>query len=268
VLRIPPSNYFGGDQFDFDGNGYFVYDQFGSLAMEDGLGLQVDDLGLLAFYSRVFGMRTQANGRIAYYDETRAELREVELSVPPERRTTQDVFIASGQGYEGLEVGPADALFLSNTTDGEIVRLDPLSGTLDLVAPARWVRQLAWSEELQQLWYGDEDGVKVVDYDAVADSFAPPRLIFATNNVQGVAVDVCGNGYAITQTLPAELIRFNPRTGQADALATTLSGGPLRWGSNRGVFSRDLLYMSHFWGRLYSMDVGNPGGAQPVDRAP
>jgi hypothetical protein len=83
--------------------------------------------------------------------------------------------------------------------------------------------------------------------------------------------DICGNLYSI-QFYSGKLFRYTPSTDTAVMLVDLNDPGSLlwnaiRWGSNRGNWRRDVLYVTSRH-KIFAVEVGVDGRDQPVDLAP
>jgi hypothetical protein len=105
-----------------------------------------------------------------------------------------------------------------------------------------------------------------------AGNWGPKELLInPTGPYDGIETDICGNVYVV-QFSNGELNRFDPDTMEGELLIDLDDAGEflwnaIRWGSGRGIWARDTLYVTDR-NKVFGVKIGVPGRTQPVDQMP
>ncbi len=168
----------------------------------------------------------------------------------------------------GIAIGWDGMVYIA--TSGRILRIDPDDGATEVMAeiPGRSFDGLSFSPDYRRLYFNEEIGrIHFVEFDEdmnpvrvvenAADLGLPPTAI-----LDGMAVDACGNLYAVVMS--GSVWRVTP-TGDVERALTTPPGmiPALNFGSGVGGFERDHLYIQDFLGKMYEAPVGVPGKWEP-----
>ncbi|MEQ1503536.1 MAG: SMP-30/gluconolactonase/LRE family protein [Myxococcota bacterium] len=258
------------EDFDFDALGSLVYSNNTDFVAVDALGgFSVVAPGI----QDTRGIQILSDGNIvAAY---------IGLGVvgKTDRATGASTSLLTGlQGPNGLEVGDGDLLYVSEASAGRVITFDPATGTKTVIADGFGSPNgLALNQAQDRLYVADTvDGIYEVAKDPVSGDWGTPERIYAGHPYEafdGVEVDECGNVYLVEFTQGA-LIRIDPTTRVAEELIDLeepLGGqimwNSIRWGSDRGGWSRSILYVTDRV-QILAVDLGVPGRSQPVDAMP
>jgi hypothetical protein len=264
------------EDFDFDAQGRMVYatwlgstlegvDQYGNFeviaaGIHDTRGIQVLSSGLIA---------------IAYISEGRVGLTD------PTTGASWTV-ISNLSGPNALEVGDGDILYVSETGWGgggvgpRVQAFDLATGEATAVAGGfGYPNGLAINNAQDTLYVSDSsDGIWAVPKNADGTwgakylVYNPPDF---NTTYDGMEVDVCDNLYVLGFGT-GQLVRFDPETLEGVTLADledpqAFLWNAIRWGSNRGGWRRDVLYVTDR-NKVFGVEVGISGRPQPVDLVP
>ena len=251
------------EDFDFDGDGYVVYQEGSTLVgrTQSGdqriyaAGVSGDPAGVQVLYSGDIAVAAQDSGTIE--------------RVNPQTGNTTTMISGLIQA-NGIEVGAGDRLYFTEfTTNGSVRWYDPALGTGAFINGNLSVPHgLALSPDEQVLYVGGPsimafDRIDVDEWDSV------PRILYDGNDdFDGVEVDICGNIYTIEFTT-GHLFRVAPDGSEATLLAVLddpqagwNAWNSLRWGNDAGGWDSTVLYITNR-SNLWAIDLGVPGRPHP-----
>jgi sugar lactone lactonase YvrE len=262
------------EDFDFDAEGNLVYvDNYGNLMGADGYGsTRVVSPGN-GWETDARGVQVLSTGEIAinYIGGNRI------VKVDPATGARTDL-LTGVQGPNALEVGVGDVLYFTEAyaNPGRVGVYDPVTDRAEVIATGfTYPNGLALSPDQRTLYVSDDSrGIYKLEKDPVTDEWGEKVRLFdpaVGEAYDAMEVDVCGNLYS-AQFYSGKLYRYDPVTDTA-ALVVDLNdpGGflwnAIRWGSNRGRWERDTLYVTSRH-RVFALALGVEGPPQPVDLAP
>lgn len=259
------------EDFDFDAEARLVYaDWYGNLiAVDDQARQTVLSPGNSDTDAR--GIQVLSTGEILvnYIWSNRI------VKVDPATGARQD-YLVGIQGPNALEVGDGDVVYASETSTGRIWQYDPASETRQVIASGfTYPNGLALSPDQLTLYISDDlNGIFSIQRATVDEPWGEPTRVFEPapgEAYDAMETDACGNLYSI-QFYSGKLYRYSPSTGTATMLVDlndpwSLLWNAIRWGSNRGGWRRDTLYVTSR-NRIFAVELGVNGRDQPVDLAP
>lgn len=259
------------EDFDFDAQARLVYaDWNGNLMAVDDTA-QVSLLSPGSWYTDARGIQVLSTGEILVAYIGGNEI----VKVDP-LTGVRSQYLVGISGPNALEVGDGDVVFATETATGRVWRHDPATDDNQVIASGfSYPNGLALSPDQATLYISDDyRGIFSITHDPVADTWSAPVQVFAPapgEAYDAMETDVCGNLYSI-QFYSGKLFRYTPSTDTAVMLVDLDDPGSLlwnaiRWGSNRGNWRRDVLYVTSR-NKIFAVEVGVDGRPQPVDLAP
>lgn len=257
------------EDFDFDGDGFVVYQQNSTLVGVDqygnervyAAGVSGDPAGVQVLYSTDIVVAAQDSGTLE------------RVNVQTGNTTT---IISGLVQANGIEVGSGDRLYFTEfTTNGSVRWFDPTSGTGEIISDATSPNGLALSPDEQVLYvaggaFGGNSSI--LAFDRISDDKweDAPRVIYDGNDeFDGVEVDMCGNIYTI-EFSSGHLYRITPDGSDATLLAVVddpqagwTAWNSIRWGNDIGGWSSTSLYLTNR-SNLWEVNLGVPGRQHPT----
>lgn len=172
-----------------------------------------------------------------------------------------------------FEVDADERVYVADHERDRIVVLDPFDGTWSAIPMKLPFFDLTVTPDGQRLFVSAEDGVYTMDLQGGA--WGPPvQLWEAELAIWDMTTDLCGNLYALSVGLPRTRVwRVSAATGEPEALYDfseyTHSVSGFQWGSGRGGWEDDVLYVTHPEGgvpRVHGIRAGIRGALR--DAAP
>jgi sugar lactone lactonase YvrE len=267
---------YGAEDFVFDREGYLVLvDRYTStmfrLERRERPELVVGNLGTLSSA----GTRILPNGKVVVADEGGPI-----LLVGRDRSITP---IATGYtSFNGLVVGIDGAIYGASYTYG-VVRIDPeteqatvlynvTSGGIDGITFSPDYRTLYFNEgEIYSAGEGRLLKGTLTSTGGLVDVQSVGRPLETTQGtLDGMTTDVCGNIYIAAQNISTDactgsaLVRVTP-AGESSILTCMPEAftPSLNFGSGRGDWDRNTVYVIDWFGFLYEVEVGVPGRREP-----
>jgi sugar lactone lactonase YvrE len=251
----------------------FTFDAAGDMLQVTGGGLKRTPYGgpselLVPLSVEVRGSRLLPDGRIALATIGNGGI----LLVDPQTGS-QEVAASGINNPNGLAIG-SDGRIYAATSNGQVVRVDPASGDVDVVVdlPGNSFDGISFSPDFRRLYFNEEFGqIHYVDLDE-AGEVGPARtgariplggLGFSI--LDGMAVDACGNLYVTEMSGTVWRVRADDGTveelldvgGAAIIPALNFGIAPI------GGWRETALYVITFTGAVYEIEVGVPGKWEP-----
>ncbi len=210
----------------------------------------------------VRGTRMLADGRMALAHIQTGSI----LIVDP--TTGSQVAHAGMTNPNGIAIGDDGQVYVATT--GRIVRLDPDTGAQEVVAdvPGRSFDGLSFSPDYSRLYFNEEVGrIHWVDFDSqgvpgpVQDG--PSIPIGAFSLLDGMAVDACGNLYTTEMGSTVWRVATDGSVDKVIEVSGVAILPALNFGSGVGGWEADKLYVMDFLGKMYEVDIGVQGKAEP-----
>ncbi len=269
VLDLQPE-----EDFDFDGDGYMVYQSGSNIA---GLSFYGDFKTIatnVAFDPS--GVQVTASNQILVGAQDTGTIKLVDADAG-----TSQVLIGGLTQPNGIEVESTGRVYFTEfTTNGRIRWIDPVTlvqGTID--DDTYMPNGVVLSLDEQTLYVGGNVGVSdaaILAYHRTGpDTWDPvPTLLFdggPGSDFDAVEVDECGNIYTIEYTL-GRLLRISPDGSEVVELVTIDAAGfnefnSIRWGNGIGGWRRDTLYVTNrqnVW-QIQTYVLGKRHPATPAD---
>jgi streptogramin lyase len=259
------------EDFDFDPDGRLVYVDWNGNYM----GADID--GNSGIISPGDGWNTDARGvqvlstgmtAINYIGANKI------VTVDPATGGRTDLLVGP-EGPNALEVGDNDVIFFSEAYRGRIGRLDTVTNLGEVIATGfSYPNGLALSPDQHTLYVSDDTfGIYRLVLDPTTGVWGEKQLVF--NPARGEAYDAmetdeCGNLYS-AQFYSGLIYRYDPYLDEAqlvvDLNPDSFLWNAMRWGSNRGGWRRDTLYVTNRT-QIFALELGINGRNQPVDLTP
>jgi sugar lactone lactonase YvrE len=152
-----------------------------------------------------------------------------------------------------------------------ILEVIPGSGTVTtLVEPGGYdLDGLTLSRDFQYLWFNEDElgGVYRVRVDGTGDATLMAEVDLAQGvELDGMTTDICGNVYALHTDGHVTRIRPDGRTDEfvkLDPVGDDMWTSAVHFGSGRGGWRADALYIMDRFGGLFEVEVGVPGVPEP-----
>lgn len=192
-------------------------------------------------------------------------------------------------GPNGLAVD-MDGFIYATSAEGKIYRVDPVANTFEAVLEYENVSfdGITFSPDYKTLYFNEEIGnvyratvnddgtlsedrllVNVIDELAAT---ASPDILEFVDILDGMTIDICGNLYVVAMS--GTIIRINPngetkvavqvgRDEDTDFLGMLEMIPAVNFGSGKGGWKSDHLYILSFMGGIYEADMGVPGKPEP-----
>jgi hypothetical protein len=259
------------EDFDFDAQARLVYADWGGNLMAVDDTAQVSILSPGSWYADARGIQVLSTGEIlvAYIAGSKI------VKVNPTTGARED-YLVGIIGPNALEVGDGDVVYATETGTGRVWMHDPATERSEVIATGFvYPNGLALSPDQATLYVSDDyNGIFSLARDPVTQVWGPPTQVFSPapgEAYDAMETDVCGNLYSI-QFYSGKLFRYTPSTDTAVMLIDLDDPGSLlwnaiRWGSNRGAWRRDTLYVTSR-NKIFALELGVDGRPQPVDLAP
>jgi sugar lactone lactonase YvrE len=256
------------EDFDFDALGKAVFSDFDNIVAADQDGV----VELVAPGTEdPRGVQVQGDGNLVVVFQDQG------LVASIDRATGSTApLISSLSGPNGLELGPDGEVYVTETGfadgAGTVSRFDPETGDRTVLGDGfGFPNGVVFDAGRGRLYVADAD-VGVFVLDSSAGGFGPPTLILDLPGdrdlYDALEVDSCGNLYVVDYGV-GQLFRVDPQTQEVTSLfqaaAPPYGFVGARWGSDRGGWRRDVLYLSNR-SELVGVEVGVRGQDQPVDR--
>lgn len=256
------------EDFDFDAEGLLVYQRESALIGHDGIGGPQVLSGTIGDHD-TRGIQVLSTGDVVVAGFQSGTLKRVD------RATGGVVVVATDLGQpNGLEVGDDDLVYVANFFYHQVntVRID--TGDITLIADGLGAPNgVALSPDQQLLYVADSDNGTYRIRRGAGNAWSEPELIRPIadsqgDGVDGIEVDSCGNLYLLGFE-SGTLVRIDPETLAETVLLEldTTGWNSMRWGSDRGIWRRDVLYLTDRT-QVVGVELGVPGRAQPVDAVP
>ncbi|MEZ4240695.1 MAG: SMP-30/gluconolactonase/LRE family protein [Myxococcota bacterium] len=265
AVSLPVQDYWTGADFDFDGLGRLVSIDgnllLGWSGAESGVeilayGVEVDTRSLQVDHDGGIVVSSYQAGTVVRFNPATG------VSLP---------IIGGMDGPGGLEIGEPGVVYVAESGTGRIYEIGA-SGMATSLGAVPYPAQLALSPAMDVLYVSDLAEGTIWAFDHADDRWSGPRPVVTTvEPMAAIEVDSCGNLYGVAYGSGA-VFRFDPDTGEHTRLTTLPVSGygafvSARWGSDRGPWRRDVLYVSDTQ-RIFAVDVGVVGRDQPVDVLP
>lgn len=252
--------YSAAEDFDFDDQGYQISVFQNALAGKD----QAGDIRIISpnIGSWTAGTRSLATGDFVIADAGAGTV------VLVDGTTGAKTPILTGLDYpNGLEVDADHQVYVAEQSRGRITQVDPYTGDSHVVAEnLNNPNGLVLSPDGTILYAGSFGGGMVYSIRRTAPGvWEPAKRHFQSagndGGYDGINVDVCGNVY-FTEYTNGKIWRVSADGSQVD-LVTTLPSfwiPNMRWGSNRGGWDPEVLYVSdRDQGRIFGLELGIAG---------
>lgn len=252
------------EDFDFDLEGYLVYQSGSDLAGRD----QYTNLTILSAGVSLdaAGIQTLANGDIAVASPDTGSIRLVE------RATGVNYQLLGGLTTpNGLESGAGDLLYFSEMFANRVRWINVVTlETGEVIGDIGTPNGLSFSPGETTLYVAAESGGlnAIVALDRVGAGWSAPRtVISATAPFDAVETDVCGNVYTVEYST-GRLNRIDPLTGVVTLLADLDDPGfaefsSMRWGNDIGGWLSTTLYVTNR-NKIFAVDIGVAGTPDPL----
>ena len=246
----------GSEDFAFDGLGHIVGKANGSIIVADAGGQTTT---LATNIATAYGMRFFSNGALAVALPSLGKV----IQVTPSGDVTD---IASGMAnVNGVHVDSQDTLWVTQLSQNSVVAKIPFGGTKQVILSgndASGANGIYLDEERGQLFYTDYGNGKLRRTDPNNVSVVD-IITIAGAKLDGLAMDACGNIYAVDQgssrIFRVQLDADGNATGPAEMLAQfpkNVANANFGYGDG---FDATKLYVAGNPGTVYSIAVGVPG---------
>ncbi|MEQ1503537.1 MAG: SMP-30/gluconolactonase/LRE family protein [Myxococcota bacterium] len=256
------------EDFDFDALGSMVYSDWVNFVAVDSYG----EFSVIApGIEDTRGIQIMSDGNIAA-----AYITQGRLGYTDRLTGASYTLLAGLSAPNALDIGHDDIMFVTEAGNGRVTRFDPATGEHAVIATGfTYPNGIALNQEQNRLFVADStQGVYMLELNESTGEWGPQQLLFnppGSESYDGIEVDYCGNVYVV-QFYNGELHRFNPDTLVGELLidlddSQSFLWNSVRWGSNRGIWSRTTLYVTDRH-KVFGVDIGIPGRDQPVDLVP
>ncbi|MEZ4235746.1 MAG: SMP-30/gluconolactonase/LRE family protein [Myxococcota bacterium] len=250
----------------------FTFSADGELLNVSGGGLKATPFGgpsqlLVPLSAEPRGARLLPDGRLALAVAADGAI----LLVDP--ATGGQQIAASGvNNPNGIAVAP-DGRIYTATSNGQVVRVDPASGAVDVVVdlPGNSFDGIVFSPDYRRLYFDEEFGqIHYVDVDAQGDLGEPhlggriPLGGGGFSILDGMAVDACGNLYVAEMNGTVWRVRTDGTVEDLVDVGGVAIIPALNFGiAPVGGWRETALYVITFTGSIYEIEVGVPGKWEP-----
>jgi sugar lactone lactonase YvrE len=178
-------------------------------------------------------------------------------------------------GPFALEVQDGDVIYFVDSWNGWISRVFTVNGVVEVVSKDFvWPLGLTLSPDQQTMYVTDSSGVSRMDYDSATGGWVDKRRVFNPpfgEYYRAMETDECGNLYSL-EFYTGRVYRFDPYLDQVQLVAELENAdeyqwSSMRWGSNRGGWRRDTLYVTD-QNQIFALELGINGRDRPVDLTP
>jgi sugar lactone lactonase YvrE len=259
------------EDFDFDAQARLIYaDWNGNLVAVDDQARET----LLSpgdWYSDARGIQVTSTGDILVNYISGGKI----VKVDPNTGARVD-FLTGLSGPNALEIGDGDVVYVTETGTGRVLKYDPVTEQGTMIASGfNYPNGLALSPDQLTLYVSDDSsGIFSIHRDPGSEVWSAPVLVFNPASYEAydaMETDICGNLYSV-QFYSGKLFRYEPANDTATLLVDlddpqSLLWNAIRWGSNRGAWRRDTLYVTSR-NKIFAVELGVDGRNQPVDLAP
>jgi len=250
------------EEFAFDAEGYVVIaSDWSSAILRESL---TGDVEIIAPFQseELAGVDLFPSGDVLFADEQNGALMKMTLS-------GQETLIAGALASpNSVIVHPNGRVF--TTAFDAILEVFPSTGdTSTLVEPTGFdLDGLTLSRDFSYLWFNEDEPGRV--YRVPVDGSEAPTLMADIDTSQGVeldgmATDICDNVYALHTD--GRVTRIRPDGGTESFVHVNRPGdmwtSAVHFGSGRGGWRADSLYVMDRYGGLFEVYVGVPGVAEP-----
>ena len=259
------------EDFDFDGEGRLVFAEWlGSTLI--GVDIYNDFEIISAGIQDTRGISVLADGRIII-----AYISFGTVGIIDPATGANDTLIAGLSGPNALEVGQGNTIYFTETGNGSVREFDYVTLESKPVAGGfNYPNGLVINERHDILYVSDSsDGIWAVPKNPDG-TWGDKYLVYdpaGFGSYDGMEVDSCGNLYVLGFS-SGEVARMDPEASPVEGeIIFTLSDpqaflwNAMHWGSGRGGWKRDTLYVTDR-NKVFAVEMGVPGKAQPVDALP
>jgi len=250
------------EEFAFDTEGYVIIaSDWSSAVLRESRTGEVDIIA--PFQSEeLAGVDLFPSGDILFADEQNGALMKMTLE------GVETVLTGALTSPNSVIVHPNGRVF--TTSYDAILEVIPSTGeTTVLVEPTgQDLDGLTLSRDMTQLWFNEDEVGRV--YRVPVDGSEPPTLMAEINTADGIELngmttDICDNVYALHTN--GRVTRIRP-DGQHNTFVDVDRPGDMwtsavHFGSGRGGWRADSLYVMDRYGGLFEVYVGVPGIAEP-----
>ncbi len=247
------------EDFDFDADGWLIYQGMGGIIAAKPGGLQ--EVVAPSIGGDPAGIQVLSNGNIVTLDRALGTLRRVVRATGVVR-----VIVSSLSAPNGIEIGENDRVYMTEPGSGRISWYDPVTDSTGAVSgQASWPNNLVLSNDEQKLFVASLQGI--MEFGRTGDdtwNATPTRTIGeALGNILTVEIDQCDDLYTVSGNTMYRI--FGDGSGY-EAIANIPMGGfpsSIRWGNGAGSFERDTLYVT-MRSVIHGVDVGRNGKRHPT----
>jgi sugar lactone lactonase YvrE len=257
------------EDFDFDSEGFLVYQDFSNLAGTDRDGrtriiasnVAMDPSGVQVTHTGDIVVGAQDVGALKLVDKDTG---------------LGTTFLGGLTQPNGIEIGENDRVYFTEFTIGGRVRwIDPETGLQGTIMEGTDMPNgLVLSLDEQKLYVGGQLGgdAAIMEFARLDDDVWDPisKALFVggpTSDFDAVEVDECGNVYTVEYN-DGRVLRVSPDGSTVTELMTIDSAGfnefnSLRWGNGVGGWRRDTLYVTNrIW--VWEIRLFVKGKSHPV----
>jgi hypothetical protein len=207
------------------------------------------------------GVRVLPGGDFVVADEIRGTVQRIDAS-GGRRNVGTNI-----RGPNGLQMGPAGNLYVTDLSGGNLYRVDPAAGLTTLLTfVVDDADGLVFSNDYQSLFVNSFGSGEIYRLPVMPDGSvgAPVRFAEGLGHPDGMTIDECGNLY-VAGYGDGKLRRVSPE-GKVELVADfkTSPVTAVNFGSGKqGWDARAIYVMNYVEGGVFELKVGVRGGAPP-----
>jgi hypothetical protein len=245
------------EDFDFDLRGFVIYQQGSDLVGEQPGGVfEVISPGVA---NDLRGIQTLSTGNIVAAANTEGSLRFVNRDTG-----ASNLLVGGLSSPNGVEVGPDDTVFFTESSGGRLRWVNPLTGDSGQIdGDLDFPNGVAFAPDALTLYATSSglSGTAVVAYTWDGTTWGGRHVVVESfaELFDSIETDVCGNLYVLSYT-NGKVFRISA-DGATSVLVADLPGGAfsaIKWGNGVDIWSTSTLYATNR-SKIYGMDMGIDG---------